>query len=59
MTQENKNESVDLEGSDWTIPIEIGGMEGSGQAALADSALPQGLPQDGPSSGAQLVSDFQ
>ncbi len=50
---------MDLEGSDWTIPIEIGGMEGSGQAALADSALPQGLPQDGPSSGAQLVSDFQ
>ena len=59
MTQGNKNESVDLEGSNWTIPAEVGGMEGSGQAAPADSALPQGLLQDGHSSAAELVSDFQ
>jgi len=50
---------VDLEGSNWTIPAEVGGMEGSGQAAPADSALPQGLLQDGHSSAAELVSDFQ
>ncbi len=58
MTQEKKNDSADPEGSDWTIPAEVGGMEGSGQAAPADSALPLSPPQDVHSSAAQLVSDF-
>lgn len=59
MTQEKKNDSADPDGSDWTIPTEVAGMEGAGRAALADRELPQGILQDGDSSAAEVVSNFQ
>ena len=59
MAQEKKNDSVDADESDWTIPAEVAAREGSHRAALAEIELPQGFLQEGGSSAAQVVSDFQ
>jgi len=59
VTQEKKNDSVDADESDWTIPAEVAAREGSDWVALADSELPQGCLQEGDSSATQMVSDFQ
>ncbi|KAA6425192.1 MAG: hypothetical protein FRX49_04687 [Trebouxia sp. A1-2] len=53
-TQEKKDDSADLDGSDWTIPAEVGVLEGVRGAAPADNALPQGLLQGEDSSAAHM-----
>lgn len=57
VAQEKKDDSADLDGSDWTIPAEVGVLEGVRGAAPADNALPQGLLQGEDSSAAHMVSD--